>query len=92
MRVDPHSTPRSLGYCYIKAKDYPAALRALTRSSQLEPDNGEAWNNLAAIHMHQGHWRQAYNALSGAWELRPRWTCVSSGLVWRVRREARRGG
>lgn len=58
--------PPSLGYCYIKGKDYPAALRALTRSSQLEPENGEAWNNLAAIHMHQGAWPQAFNALSGA--------------------------
>lgn len=41
--------------------------QAFTRSSQLEPENGEAWNNLAAIHMHLQHWRQAFNALSGAW-------------------------
>ena len=40
-------------------------LQAFTRSSQLEPDNGEAWNNLAAIHMHLQHWRQAFNALTG---------------------------
>ena len=39
--------------------------QAFTRSSQLEPDNGEAWNNLAAIHMHLQHWPQAFNALSG---------------------------
>jgi cytochrome c-type biogenesis protein CcmH/NrfG len=55
----------SLGYCYLKLKDYGAALRAFTRCSQLDPDNGEAWNNLAAIHMHLQHWKQAYNALSG---------------------------
>lgn len=41
--------------------------QAFTRSSQLEPDNGEAWNNLAAIHMHLQHWPQAFNALSGGW-------------------------
>ena len=63
-------TACSLGYCYIKEKEYPAALRAFTRSSQLEPENGEAWNNLAAIHMHLKHWKQAYNALSGAPGLR----------------------
>jgi tetratricopeptide (TPR) repeat protein len=99
----PPLRPCSLGYCYIKEKDYPSALRAFTRSSQLEPENGvragwrrregrapdcwagrtvacapltspvsssplllqEAWNNLAAIHMHLKRWPQAYNALSG---------------------------
>jgi thioredoxin-like negative regulator of GroEL len=56
----------SLGYCCIKEKEYERALQAFSRSSQLEPDNGEAWNNLAAIHMHLHRWRHAYNALSGA--------------------------
>lgn len=60
-------TPHSLGYACIKEKEYGRALQAFTRSSQLEPENGEAWNNLAAIHMHMRHWKQAYNALSGGW-------------------------
>jgi Flp pilus assembly protein TadD len=61
------SPARSLGYACIKEKEYGRALQAFTRSSQLEPENGEAWNNLAAIHMHMRHWKQAYNALSGGW-------------------------
>ena len=28
--------------------------QAFTRTAQLEPDNGEAWNNIAAIHMQAG--------------------------------------
>lgn len=55
-----------LGWCYIKKKDYPNAMRALTRSAQMDPDNGEAWNNLAAVHMHMEHWREAYAALTEA--------------------------
>ena len=29
-------------------------MQAFTRAAQLEPDNGEAWNNIAAIHMRAG--------------------------------------
>eukprot|EP00887_Chlorella_sp_A99_P004614 scaffold4.g4614.t1 len=55
----------SLGYCCIKEKQYERALQAFTRSAQLEPENGEVWHNLAAIHMHLARWPQAFNALSG---------------------------
>ena len=55
-----------LGWCYIKIKDYPHAMRALTRSAQMDPENGEAWNNLAAVHIHMEHWREAYAALTEA--------------------------
>ena len=76
----PCSSPhRSLGYCCIKQRDYPAALSAFTRCSQLDPDNGESWNNLAAVHMHLEHWPQAFNALTGA----GRWALGGWGVVCR---------
>ncbi|CAI5990493.1 unnamed protein product [Closterium sp. NIES-65] len=39
----------SLGYSAIQACDGDKALYALTRSVQIDPDNGEAWNNLAVL-------------------------------------------
>ena len=31
--------------------DTARAAQAFTRSAQQDPDNGEAWNNLAAVHL-----------------------------------------
>ncbi len=44
----------------------PLLMQGFTRLSQLEPENGEAWNNLAAVHMHMEHWAEALNALGHA--------------------------
>jgi len=33
---------------------FGSCTQAFTRTAQLEPDNGEAWNNIAAIHMRAG--------------------------------------
>ena len=41
----------SLGYCALKQRDYTRALQAFSRCAQQQPDNGDAWNNLAAIHL-----------------------------------------
>ena len=41
-------------------------LQAFTRCAQQEPDNGEAWNNLAAIHLQLRRPAEAFNALSEA--------------------------
>ena len=41
----------SLGYCALKQKDFSRALQAFSRCAQQQPDNGDAWNNLAAIHL-----------------------------------------
>ncbi len=41
-------------------------LQAFTRCAQQEPDNGEAWNNLAAIHLQLQRPAEAFNALSEA--------------------------
>ena len=41
-------------------------LQAFTRCAQQEPENGEAWNNLAAIHLQLQRPAEAFNALSEA--------------------------
>ncbi len=41
----------ALGYCALKRQDYVRAVQAFSRCAQQEPDNGDAWNNLAAIHL-----------------------------------------
>lgn len=53
----------ALGHCYIKTQEYERALPAFTRCCQLEPDNGESWNNIAAVLMHLGRYKEGYNAL-----------------------------
>ena len=40
--------------------------QAFTRCAHQEPDNGEAWNNIAAIHLQLQHPPQAFSALSEA--------------------------
>ena len=40
--------------------------QAFTRCAQQEPDNGEAWNNIAAIHLQLHHAPEAFSALSEA--------------------------
>jgi Flp pilus assembly protein TadD len=47
-----------------------AVPQAFTRCAQLDPDNGEAWNNLAAVHLRRGRPQEAFCALSEAVRLR----------------------
>ena len=41
----------ALGFCALKTADAARAAQAFTRAAQQDPDNGEAWNNLAAVHL-----------------------------------------
>ncbi len=41
----------ALGFCALKAGGSTRAAQAFTRAAQQDPDNGEAWNNLAAVHL-----------------------------------------
>ncbi|CAA7061511.1 unnamed protein product [Microthlaspi erraticum] len=41
----------ALGAAALKARDVQKALDAFTFAVQLDPDNGEAWNNIACLHM-----------------------------------------
>lgn len=59
-----------LGYCCLKTLNHQRALQAFTRCAQQEPDNGEAWNNIAAIHLQLQHAPEAFSALSEAVKLK----------------------
>ncbi|KAJ9159621.1 hypothetical protein P3X46_025118 [Hevea brasiliensis] len=41
----------ALGAAALKARDVDKALDGFTRAVQLDPENGEAWNNIACLHM-----------------------------------------
>ncbi|GMI88685.1 hypothetical protein like AT5G17270 [Hibiscus trionum] len=41
----------ALGAAALKARDIEKALDGFTRAVQLDPENGEAWNNIACLHM-----------------------------------------
>ncbi|XP_039047474.1 tetratricopeptide repeat protein 27 homolog isoform X2 [Hibiscus syriacus] len=41
----------ALGATALKARDIEKALDGFTRAVQLDPENGEAWNNIACLHM-----------------------------------------
>ena len=60
----------AVGYCYMREDREDEALQAFTRVTQLDSDNAEAWNNLAALHMKQRSWRKAFAALKEAVRLR----------------------
>ena len=45
----------ALGFCALKVADAGRAAQAFTRAAQQDPDNGEAWNNLAAVHLQAQH-------------------------------------
>ncbi|KAM7267769.1 hypothetical protein ACFE04_009935 [Oxalis oulophora] len=41
----------ALGSAALKARDMDKAVDGFSRAVQLDPDNGEAWNNIACLHM-----------------------------------------
>ena len=45
----------SLGYCYLKTRNNRRAVQAFTRCTQQQPDNGDAWNNIAALNIQVRH-------------------------------------
>ncbi|GJD11293.1 Tetratricopeptide repeat protein 27 [Galdieria sulphuraria] len=55
-----------LGYCAQNKGDLNFAANAFTRVVQQEPDNGEAWNNLASVYVQLKKKKEALFALSQA--------------------------
>ncbi|GJQ15660.1 hypothetical protein GpartN1_g7451.t1 [Galdieria partita] len=55
-----------LGYCAQNKGDPSFAANAFTRVVQQEPDNGEAWNNLASVYVELKKKKEALFALSEA--------------------------
>ncbi|CAN6480642.1 unnamed protein product [Victoria cruziana] len=52
----------AFGSAALKARDFDKAIDGFTRAVQLDPENGEAWNNLACIHMIKKRSKEAFIA------------------------------
>ena len=53
----------ALGHAQLRSNDYVGASHAATRAVQLDPENPEGWNNLAALLLHQDKHQAAFWAL-----------------------------
>ncbi len=53
-----------LGALSMRLEDWETALQAFTEVVQQEPEEGDAWANVAAIHMHNRNPDEAYPALN----------------------------
>ncbi|KAI4336436.1 hypothetical protein L6164_014965 [Bauhinia variegata] len=56
----------ALGAAALKARDIGKALDGFTRAVQLDPENGEAWNNIACLHMIKKKSKEAFIAFKEA--------------------------
>ncbi|XP_061998164.1 uncharacterized protein LOC133715625 isoform X2 [Rosa rugosa] len=56
----------ALGAAALKDRDIEKALDGFTRAVQLDPENGEAWNNIACLHMIKGKSKEAFIAFREA--------------------------
>ncbi|XP_060172174.1 uncharacterized protein LOC132603231 isoform X2 [Lycium barbarum] len=60
----------ALGAAALKARDVDKALDGFTRAVQLDPENGEAWNNIACLHMVKKKNKEAFIAFKEALKLK----------------------
>ncbi|KAL2459841.1 Protein prenylyltransferase superfamily protein [Forsythia ovata] len=60
----------ALGAACLKSRDVDKALDAFTRSVQLDPENGEAWNNIACLHMIKKKSKESFIAFKEALKLK----------------------
>ncbi|KAL1561352.1 tetratricopeptide repeat protein 27 [Salvia divinorum] len=60
----------ALGAAALKSRDVDKALDAFTRAVQLDPENGEAWNNIACLHMVKNRSKEAFIAFKEALKLK----------------------
>jgi len=58
------------GWCAIQVKDWQVAINAFNRTVSMEPEHGEAWNNLAASHLALKNKKPAFLALEQAVRLK----------------------
>eukprot|EP01083_Nonionella_stella_P024289 67128_1 len=70
-----------LGALSMRLLDWGTALQAFTEVVQQEPEEGDAWGNVAAIHMHNKNPAEAYPALNESLKLnRQNWRVWVSKL------------
>ncbi|XP_026406486.1 tetratricopeptide repeat protein 27 homolog [Papaver somniferum] len=60
----------ALGAAALKAQDIDMALIGFSRAVELDPDNGEAWNNIACLHMMKESYKKAFTAFKEALKFR----------------------
>ncbi|GFP84288.1 tetratricopeptide repeat protein 27 homolog [Phtheirospermum japonicum] len=60
----------ALGAAALKSRDVDKALDSFTRAVQLDPDNGEAWNNIACLHMIKKRSKESFVAFKEALKLK----------------------
>ncbi|XP_050223386.1 uncharacterized protein LOC126673331 [Mercurialis annua] len=60
----------ALGAAALKARDVEKALDGFTRAVQLDPENGEAWNNIACLHMLRKRNNEAFISFKEALKLK----------------------
>ena len=64
----------SCGYALLKARREDEALNAFVRCTQADAENGQAWNNVAALNIRRGRFDAAHVALREATkQLRNNW-------------------
>ncbi|KAI4330077.1 hypothetical protein MLD38_028385 [Melastoma candidum] len=56
----------ALGAAALKARNVDKALDGFTRAVQLDPENGEAWNNIACLHMIKKRSKESFIAFKEA--------------------------
>lgn len=56
----------ALGSAALKARDVDKALVGFTKAVQFDPENGEAWNNIACLHMLRKRSEEAFIAFNEA--------------------------
>lgn len=56
----------ALGAAALKARDVEKAIDGFTHAVQLDPENGEAWNNIACLHMIKKRNKEAFVAFKEA--------------------------
>ncbi|XP_059640826.1 uncharacterized protein LOC132282985 [Cornus florida] len=77
----------ALGSAALKARDVEKALDGFTRAVQLDPENGEAWNNIACLHMIKKKNKESFVAFKEAlkfkrnsWQLWENFSHVSADI------------
>lgn len=62
---------RTIALSYVLLQSYPDAIRWLSRALQSDPQNAEAWYDLARAHMHEGDFLKAVTELQRSLALSP---------------------
>ncbi|KAJ0974555.1 hypothetical protein J5N97_016520 [Dioscorea zingiberensis] len=64
----------ALGFAALKAGDYEKALDGFTQTVLFDPENGDAWNNIACLHLKKKKTKEAFVAFREALKFkRNRW-------------------